>query len=71
MSSFPELGASRIFPQNNQNNRRTPQNKTPSPTRNQRHKGQQQQPEAAPRLMREIVHLQTGQCGNQIGEKFW
>ncbi|KAK9761563.1 Tubulin beta chain (Beta tubulin) [Basidiobolus ranarum] len=21
--------------------------------------------------MREIVHLQTGQCGNQIGNKFW
>ena len=21
--------------------------------------------------MREIVHLQTGQCGNQIGSKFW
>ena len=21
--------------------------------------------------MREIVHLQTGQCGNQIGYKFW
>lgn len=21
--------------------------------------------------MREIVHLQTGQCGNQIGTKFW
>jgi hypothetical protein len=21
--------------------------------------------------MREIVHLQTGQCGNQIGAKFW
>ncbi|GAA5892007.1 hypothetical protein JCM8208_002967 [Rhodotorula glutinis] len=21
--------------------------------------------------MREIVHLQTGQCGNQIGQKFW
>ena len=21
--------------------------------------------------MREIVHLQTGQCGNQIGLKFW
>ncbi|OZJ02540.1 Tubulin beta-4 chain [Bifiguratus adelaidae] len=21
--------------------------------------------------MREIVHIQTGQCGNQIGEKFW
>ncbi|KAF9384541.1 alpha-tubulin, partial [Podila epicladia] len=21
--------------------------------------------------MREIVHLQTGQCGNQIGGKFW
>jgi len=21
--------------------------------------------------MREIVHLQVGQCGNQIGSKFW
>lgn len=21
--------------------------------------------------MREIVHLQTGQCGNQVGSKFW
>jgi len=21
--------------------------------------------------MREIVHLQVGQCGNQIGAKFW
>ena len=21
--------------------------------------------------MREIVHIQTGQCGNQIGQKFW
>lgn len=21
--------------------------------------------------MREIVHIQTGQCGNQIGSKFW
>lgn len=21
--------------------------------------------------MREIVHLQVGQCGNQIGQKFW
>ena len=21
--------------------------------------------------MREIVHLQAGQCGNQIGGKFW
>ncbi|KAA8576434.1 hypothetical protein EYC84_006558 [Monilinia fructicola] len=21
--------------------------------------------------MREIVHLQTGQCGNQIGAAFW
>ena len=21
--------------------------------------------------MREILHLQTGQCGNQIGAKFW
>jgi hypothetical protein len=21
--------------------------------------------------MREIVHLQAGQCGNQIGTKFW
>lgn len=20
---------------------------------------------------REILHLQTGQCGNQIGAKFW
>ena len=23
------------------------------------------------RTMREIVHLQAGQCGNQIGQKFW
>ena len=23
------------------------------------------------RVMREIVHLQIGQCGNQIGTKFW
>merc|ERR1712025_1147251 len=22
-------------------------------------------------IMREIVHLQAGQCGNQIGAKFW
>jgi len=22
-------------------------------------------------LMREIVHIQGGQCGNQIGAKFW
>ena len=22
-------------------------------------------------LMREIIHIQTGQCGNQIGTKFW
>ncbi|GAA5831427.1 hypothetical protein JCM5353_005719 [Sporobolomyces roseus] len=22
-------------------------------------------------VLREIVHLQTGQCGNQIGQKFW
>ncbi|KAJ2310308.1 Tubulin beta chain (Beta tubulin), partial [Coemansia sp. RSA 2702] len=21
--------------------------------------------------MREIIHIQTGQCGNQIGTKFW
>ena len=21
--------------------------------------------------MREIIHLQSGQCGNQIGAKFW
>jgi len=21
--------------------------------------------------MREILHLQAGQCGNQIGSKFW
>jgi hypothetical protein len=21
--------------------------------------------------MREIVHLQVGQCGNQMGSKFW
>ena len=21
--------------------------------------------------MREIVHVQAGQCGNQIGAKFW
>ena len=21
--------------------------------------------------MREIIHIQIGQCGNQIGEKFW
>ncbi|KAI9635210.1 beta-tubulin [Dioszegia hungarica] len=25
----------------------------------------------APGSVREIVHLQTGQCGNQIGAKFW
>merc|ERR1712008_84416 len=24
-----------------------------------------------PTNMREIVHLQAGQCGNQIGAKFW
>ena len=24
-----------------------------------------------PRSMREIVHIQGGQCGNQIGAKFW
>ena len=22
-------------------------------------------------IMREIVHIQAGQCGNQIGAKFW
>jgi hypothetical protein len=22
-------------------------------------------------IMREIVHIQGGQCGNQIGAKFW
>ena len=21
--------------------------------------------------MREIIHLQVGQCGNQVGSKFW
>ncbi|CAO3592238.1 unnamed protein product [Absidia cylindrospora] len=21
--------------------------------------------------MREIIHIQAGQCGNQIGQKFW
>jgi len=21
--------------------------------------------------MREIIHLQVGQCGNQVGRKFW
>lgn len=21
--------------------------------------------------MREIVHVQVGQCGNQVGSKFW
>ena len=26
---------------------------------------------SSPRQMREIVHLQGGQCGNQIGAKFW
>merc|ERR1712061_130911 len=26
---------------------------------------------AAAVTMREIVHLQAGQCGNQIGAKFW
>nr|GAT51359.1 tubulin beta chain [Mycena chlorophos] len=25
----------------------------------------------SPSTMREIVHLQTGQCGNQIGARFW
>ena len=24
-----------------------------------------------PVTMREIVHIQAGQCGNQIGAKFW
>ena len=24
-----------------------------------------------PATMREIVHIQAGQCGNQIGAKFW
>ena len=24
-----------------------------------------------PALMRELVHIQGGQCGNQIGAKFW
>merc|ERR1739848_522233 len=23
------------------------------------------------RIMRELVHIQVGQCGNQIGAKFW
>merc|ERR1712061_666698 len=27
--------------------------------------------ENTPTNMREIVHLQAGQCGNQIGAKFW
>ncbi|XP_050779311.1 tubulin beta-3 chain [Gopherus flavomarginatus] len=31
-----------------------------------------QQPQPPPRAsMREIVHIQAGQCGNQIGAKFW
>merc|ERR1739848_550382 len=28
-------------------------------------------PHQVSRTMREIVHLQAGQCGNQIGAKFW
>merc|ERR1712038_213160 len=28
-------------------------------------------PSCKARKMREIVHLQAGQCGNQIGAKFW
>ena len=27
--------------------------------------------EATTDTMREIVHIQAGQCGNQIGAKFW
>merc|ERR1712025_1540916 len=27
--------------------------------------------QCSPAKMREIVHLQAGQCGNQIGAKFW
>ena len=30
-----------------------------------------QRSEALKNKMREIVHLQVGQCGNQIGSKFW
>ena len=30
-----------------------------------------QQPTPPTATMREIVHLQAGQCGNQIGAKFW
>merc|ERR1711942_456502 len=33
--------------------------------------GVTQQPPEPPIKMREIVHLQAGQCGNQIGAKFW
>ena len=29
------------------------------------------QPRPPPATMREIVHIQGGQCGNQIGAKFW
>ena len=29
------------------------------------------QPQPTTITMREIVHLQAGQCGNQIGAKFW
>ena len=29
------------------------------------------QPSTLPTTMREIVHVQAGQCGNQIGAKFW
>merc|ERR1712118_164594 len=28
-------------------------------------------PRTTPSIMREIVHVQGGQCGNQIGAKFW
>merc|ERR1711936_1159495 len=29
------------------------------------------QPKPSHTTMREIVHIQAGQCGNQIGAKFW
>merc|ERR1712118_293589 len=28
-------------------------------------------PRTTPSIMRELVHIQGGQCGNQIGAKFW
>ena len=36
-----------------------------------RGKGGHRKLETLPKMPREIVHIQAGQCGNQIGSKFW